>query len=124
MHRSDVGVAGLCPAGQALTLRLAARGLRVSVWDAAAGSVREFVAGHAAARGGLVGYSDCDDFVESLDRPRRIVIFSSETSPAPAPLRAPRPDTDRWLEYPSAVSIEARCADLDLLELTLLFQMA
>jgi 6-phosphogluconate dehydrogenase len=120
---SDVGVAGLCSAGRILALRLAALGLRVSLWDASAGEVEEFVTSHAGTRGGLVGYTDRGDFVESLNAPRRIVVFETPTGLEGASLRTLLLVTDRLLEYPwqdETVSSD----DLAQVEMTLVFQLA
>jgi 6-phosphogluconate dehydrogenase len=119
---SDLGVAGLCPAGQALTLRLAGLGLRVSIFDASAGLVEEFVTHHAGTRGGLVGYVDCEDFVESLNAPRRIVVFETSAGPAAGALRTLLRDSDRLLEYPSHEE-EVPFDDLAQLEMTLTCQL-
>lgn len=118
---SDVGIAGLCPAGRILALRLAATGARVSLWDSSAASVGEFVAQNAGTLGGLTGYSDREDFVDSLSTPRRMVMFTPVAQPA-ASLRTALPGTDRLLEYPwrdDAIS----SGDLEQLELALLFQL-
>jgi len=95
----------------------------VSLWDESAGKVEEFVAYNAATRGGLVGYTDCADFVESLSAPRRIVVFETPAGFAGASPRTLLRETDRLLEYPwqdETVSSD----DLEQLEMTLLFQLA
>jgi 6-phosphogluconate dehydrogenase len=119
---SDAGVAGLCGAGRALALRLAAVGARVSLWDDSAASVEEFVAQNAATRGGLVGYTNREDFVESLNTPCRFVVFTSPTGLETAALRTLLREADRLLEYPwqdEPVSSD----DLAQIEMTLLFQL-
>ncbi len=121
-QRSDVGIAGLCAAGRDLALRLAARGLRISLWDFAPETTEEFVVAQQATRGGLVGYSDMEDFAESLGSPRRIVVFESAEGRFAVQLRSLLQECDRLLEWP--VSDEGVSADdLDQLELTLIFQL-
>jgi 6-phosphogluconate dehydrogenase len=120
---SDLGVAGLCSAGRAFALRLAELGLRVSLCDASAVAVEEFVARNAGSRGGLVGYVNCEDFVESLNAPRRIVVFETAASPAAGALRTLLRATDRLLEYPLREE-DVPFDDLAQLEMTLVFQMA
>ena len=120
---SDVGVAGLCTAGSVLALRLSTLGLRVSLWDASAASVEEFITQNAGTRGGLVGYTDREDFVESLNAPRRIVVFETPSGFAGASVRTLLRDTDRLLEYPwqdETVSSD----DLAQIEMTLVFRLA
>jgi 6-phosphogluconate dehydrogenase len=116
---SDVGVAGLCSAGRILALRLAATGARVSLWNSSAARVEDFVAQNAGTRGGLVGYSDREDFVASLNTPRRIVMF--ETAPrSAASLRTLLHATDLLLEYPLPKDA-VPSGDIEQLELALLF---
>jgi hypothetical protein len=119
---SDAGVVGLCPAGRILALRLAAMGLRVSLCDASPGCVEEFVVRNAGARGGLVGYTDSEDFIESLNAPRRIVVFEMATGSASAALRSHLLEPDRLLQY-SPPEDDVPLDDLALLEATLLFQL-
>ena len=120
---SDVGVVGLCSVGRSFALRLAAMGLRVSLWDASPGSAEEFVERQDGTRGGLVGYADCEDFVESLNSPRRIIFFETEAGPVSALLRTLLRETDRLLEYP-LLGEDVPLDELTQLELTLVFQMA
>jgi 6-phosphogluconate dehydrogenase len=116
---SDLGVAGLCSAGRILALRLAATGARVSLWNSSAARVEEFVAQNPGTRGGLVGYSDREDFVASLNTPRRIVMFEIAPRSA-ASLRALLHATDLLLEYPLPEDAVPP-GDIEQLELALLF---
>ena len=115
---SDAGLMGLCAVARALALRLAATGLRVSLWDSSAPAIEEFVAGNYRTLGGLVGFANRDDFFESLNSPWRIVAFDTESGNVARPLRV----SDRLLEYPFA-DVLSTPADLDQLEWTLLFQL-
>lgn len=119
---SAVGVAGLCRAGRALALRLAADGLRVSLWDASFAELEEFVTANMAARGGLVGYANADDFFASLNTPRRIAVFEREPRSLTVSLRSRLQETDRLLEAPwDDPAFDA--ADASVLELTLTAQL-
>ncbi len=109
---------GLCAVARALALRLAATGLRVSLWDSSAPAIEEFVVDNYRTLGGLVGFANRDDFFESLNSPWRIVAFDTESANIARPLRV----SDRLLEYPFA-DVLSTPADLDQLELTLLFQL-
>lgn len=109
---------GLCTLARALALRLAARGLRVSLWDRSGQVMEDFVASNATTAGGLVGYADRDDFFESLNSPWRIVAFDMEAGTVARSLRV----SDRLLEYPF-IEVLSTPADLDQLELTLIFQL-
>lgn len=119
---SDVGVVGLCSAGRALALRLAARELRVSIWDASSAALEEFVAVNAGTRGGLVGYANGQDFFESLHAPRRAVAFQAGHGPLAASLRLSWGEPDRILVFP-ADEEPVSSADLDLLEMTLVYRL-
>jgi 6-phosphogluconate dehydrogenase len=120
---SDAGVAGLCSAGRALALRLAGRGVRVSLLDSSAASVEAFVTQNAGTRGGLVGYTDREDFIESLREPRRAVVFETGNDRLAIVLRLSWQEPDCLLECPvhdDAVS----SGDLEQIEMALLFQLA
>jgi 6-phosphogluconate dehydrogenase len=120
---SDVGVAGLCYAGRILALRLAARGVRVSLLDSSVASVEEFVTQNAGTRGGLVGYTDREDFVESLHTPRRVVVFETGRDQLTLMLRLSWQEQDCLLECP-VPDDTVSSGDLEQIELTLLFQLA
>jgi 6-phosphogluconate dehydrogenase len=72
---SEFGVIGLTVAGRALALRLAARGSRVSLWDASFAAVEQFALAHIDTRGGLLGFADLEDFFDSLALPPRAACF-------------------------------------------------
>jgi 6-phosphogluconate dehydrogenase len=118
---SDVGVTGLCSAGRALALRLAAAGVRVSLLDDSPASVEEFVAQNAGTRGGLVGYANYSDFLESLNTPRRIVAFGTGNGPLAALPHLLLREPDYLLNCP-AHDGTVSSFDLEQIELTLRFQ--
>ncbi|MDW8042548.1 MAG: NADP-dependent phosphogluconate dehydrogenase [Nitrososphaerota archaeon] len=74
MRRSDVGVYGLGAMGEGFALNLASRGLRVSVYNRTAERTREFVSRHVTDDRIEPSYG-VEEFVRSLDRPRRIFVF-------------------------------------------------
>jgi len=80
---SEFGILGLTGTAQALALRLAASGCRVSLWDFCFDALREFLVQHIGTRGGLVGFEDIEDFLESLALPARAACFlSTDSEPA------------------------------------------
>jgi len=81
---SEFGVIGLTAAGQAIALPLAARGCRVSLWDASFAAVEQFALAHADTRGGLLGFENLEDFFDSLALPARAAFFLPAVSPARA----------------------------------------
>ncbi|MCS7094767.1 MAG: NADP-dependent phosphogluconate dehydrogenase [Thaumarchaeota archaeon] len=74
MRESDVGVYGLGAMGEGFALNLASKGLRVSVYNRTAERTREFVSRHVKEDQIKPTYS-VEEFVKSLDRPRRIFVF-------------------------------------------------
>ncbi len=81
---SEFGVIGLTPAGEAIALRLAARGGRVSLWDSSFEVVERVALDHRDTRGGLVGYADMEDFFDSLTGGAPVVLFVPAGGPAAA----------------------------------------
>ncbi len=120
---SDVGVVGLCTAGRTLALRLAATGLRVSLLGDSAASAEEFVARNAGTRGGMVGYANAQDFVESLHAPRRVVAFETGHESLAAPPRLAWNEVERLLECRLRDGTVSSF-DLGLLEMTLVYLLA
>jgi len=80
MPRSDVGVYGLGVMGESIALNMARNGYKVSVYNRTPEKTRRFISERGAARG-IEGYFDLSEFVKSLDRPRRIIIFVKAGSP-------------------------------------------
>lgn len=72
---SDIGLIGLAVMGQNLALNIADHGFQVSVFNRTASKIDEFVTRHADTPGGLVGCPELPTFVNSLHRPRKIIIM-------------------------------------------------
>ena len=70
---SDFGLVGLAVMGQNLVLNAESRGWRVSVFNRTPEVTREFVARHAGKR--LVAADTLGAFVDSLARPRRVMLM-------------------------------------------------
>lgn len=77
---SDVGLIGLGVMGESLALNMASRGYRVSVYNRTYEKTRAFTSGRGAGRG-IHGYRELGEFVSSLSRPRKILIFVKAGSP-------------------------------------------
>src|SRR5476649_2854654 len=73
--RSDVGLIGLAVMGQNLALNIADHGFQISVFNRTTEKTDEFVAAHPDTPGGVVGTKTLAEFVQSIARPRRIVIL-------------------------------------------------
>lgn len=81
---SKIGLIGLAVMGQNLALNMADHGFRVSVYNRTASKTEAFVRAHADTPGGLVGFERLEDFVRSLERPRKVVIMVQAGGPTDA----------------------------------------
>ncbi|MBC7927666.1 MAG: NADP-dependent phosphogluconate dehydrogenase, partial [Bryobacteraceae bacterium] len=81
---SDIGLIGLAVMGQNLALNIADHGFQISVYNRTTSTMEEFVAEHSDTPGGVVGTKTLDEFVQSLSRPRKIVILVKAGGPTDA----------------------------------------
>ncbi len=72
---SDIGLIGLAVMGQNLVLNMADHGFRVSVYNRTAATMESFVRDNPDTPGGLAGFKSMRGFVNSLERPRKVVIL-------------------------------------------------
>ena len=72
---SDIGLIGLAVMGQNLALNIADHGFRISVYNRTTSKTEEFVKDHPGTPGGLHAALTLEDFVQSIKRPRRMVIL-------------------------------------------------
>jgi len=72
---SEIGLIGLAVMGQNLALNIADHGFQISVYNRTTSKMEDFVAGHPDTPGGLIGLADLKDFVQSLSKPRKIIIL-------------------------------------------------
>ena len=73
--KSDIGLIGLAVMGQNLALNIADHGFQISVYNRTVEKTAEFVAENPNTPGGLVGTKTPAEFVQSLAKPRKIVIL-------------------------------------------------
>jgi 6-phosphogluconate dehydrogenase len=81
---SDIGLIGLAVMGQNLALNIADHGFRISVFNRTSGTTEKFVAENSATPGGLTGCRTLEEFVQSLARPRKMVILVKAGGPTDA----------------------------------------
>ncbi|MEQ8818692.1 MAG: NADP-dependent phosphogluconate dehydrogenase [Sumerlaeia bacterium] len=74
MGTQKFGVIGLGVMGQNIALNVERNGFPVSVYNRTTSKMEEFVATHGEGRN-LIGQAELQDFVASLERPRRILIM-------------------------------------------------
>jgi 6-phosphogluconate dehydrogenase len=72
---SDVGLIGLAVMGQNLALNIADHGFQISVFNRTTEKTDKFVADNPGTPGGLVGTKTLQEFVQSLAKPRKIIIL-------------------------------------------------
>ena len=72
---SDIGLIGLAVMGQNLALNIADHGFQISVFNRTTEKVDKFVAENPSTPGGIVGAKNLQDFVQSLARPRKMIIL-------------------------------------------------
>ncbi|NNM29621.1 MAG: NADP-dependent phosphogluconate dehydrogenase, partial [Akkermansiaceae bacterium] len=72
---SDIGLIGLAVMGQNLALNIADHGFQISVYNRTTSKTDDFVAENPVTPGGLVGTQSLEEFVNSLKRPRKIIIL-------------------------------------------------
>jgi 6-phosphogluconate dehydrogenase len=73
MSKSDFGLIGLAVMGQNLVLNVESRGFRVSVYNRTKETMDEFIAAHPGKN--LHGAGTLEEFVESLERPRKVMML-------------------------------------------------
>ncbi len=78
MSKSDFGLIGLAVMGQNLVLNVESRGFQVSVYNRTTQTMKDFVSAHPDKK--LVGTESIQEFVGSLERPRKIMIMVKSTA--------------------------------------------
>ena len=71
---SDIGVAGLAVMGENLVLNMESKGFSVSVFNRTAEKTDRFLAGRAAEKQ-ITGFHSVQEFVASLQRPRKVMMM-------------------------------------------------
>jgi 6-phosphogluconate dehydrogenase len=72
---SDIGLIGLAVMGQNLALNIADHGFQISVYNRTTEKADAFVAENPSTPGGLVGTKTLAEFVQSLAKPRKMIIL-------------------------------------------------
>ncbi|MFN3322367.1 MAG: NADP-dependent phosphogluconate dehydrogenase [Bryobacteraceae bacterium] len=82
--QSDIGLVGLAVMGQNLALNIADHGFRISVYNRTTETTEKFVAANPNTPGGVAGFAKLEEFVQSLRRPRKIIILVKAGRPTDA----------------------------------------
>ncbi len=72
---SEIGLVGLAVMGQNLALNIADHGFRISVYNRTTSKTDEFIAENPDTPGGLFGAQTLEEFVQSIKRPRKVIIL-------------------------------------------------
>ena len=75
MSQADIGMVGLAVMGRNLALNMNDKGFSVAATSWAAEEVDGFMRGEASGRSTIYGFVETKDFVESLSRPRKIMLM-------------------------------------------------
>jgi len=78
MSKSDFGLIGLAVMGQNLVLNVESRGFQVSVYNRTTSKMEDFVAENPDKN--LVGCPTLEEFVESIERPRKVMMLVQSTA--------------------------------------------
>jgi 6-phosphogluconate dehydrogenase len=81
---SDIGLVGLAVMGQNLALNIADHGFQISVYNRTTETMEKFVAENPNTPGGVVGAKSLEEFVQSLSRPRKVIILVKAGGPTDA----------------------------------------
>ena len=73
MSKQQIGVIGMAVMGRNLALNIESRGFSVSIYNRSRNKTEEVIAEHSDKQ--LVPYYSIEDFVNSLEKPRRILIM-------------------------------------------------
>lgn len=78
---SDIGLIGLAVMGQNLALNIADHGFQISVYNRTTATMEKFVAENPNTPGGLIGQAELADFVQSLAKPRKMILLVKAGKP-------------------------------------------
>ncbi|NLA91617.1 MAG: NADP-dependent phosphogluconate dehydrogenase, partial [Synergistaceae bacterium] len=80
MKKADIGLIGLAVMGENLVMNMESRGYRVAVFNRTTDKVKDFVEGRAAGKN-ILGTFTLKELVESLERPRKIMMMVQAGQP-------------------------------------------
>lgn len=76
----SIGIAGLAVMGENLVLNMESKGFSVAVYNRTYEKTEKFLHGRAKGKN-IVGFSNVEDFVASLERPRKIMMMLKSGAP-------------------------------------------
>ncbi|WP_261382314.1 NAD(P)-binding domain-containing protein, partial [Bacillus licheniformis] len=85
MAKQQIGVVGLAVMGKNLALNIESRGFSVSVYNRSSEKTEEFL--KEAEGKNVVGTYSIEEFVESLEKPRKILLMVKAGTPTDATIQ-------------------------------------
>ncbi len=83
MNKADIGLVGLAVMGENLVLNMESHGYTVAVFNRTTSKVDDFVNGRGKGKN-IIGTHSVEEFVKSIDRPRKIMIMVKAGAPVDA----------------------------------------
>lgn len=80
MKKADIGLVGLAVMGENLALNMESKGFTVAVYNRTTGKVKKFVEGRAKDSN-ITGTYSVEEFVDALDKPRKIMLMVKAGKP-------------------------------------------
>ncbi len=81
MAKCDIGLIGLAVMGQNLVLNMNDKGYSVAVFNRTVSKVDDFIEGPAEGRDTIVGTHSLEEFIDALERPRRVMLLVKAGKP-------------------------------------------
>ncbi|SDJ11700.1 NADP-dependent phosphogluconate dehydrogenase [Alteribacillus bidgolensis] len=94
MDKQQIGVIGLAVMGKNLALNIESRGYSVSVYNRSSEKTEQFLKNEAEGKN-FVGTYSIDQFVSSLEKPRKILLMVKAGQPTDATIESLKPYLDR-----------------------------
>ena len=82
-HKADIGVVGLAVMGENLILNMESKGFTVACYNRTTSKVDDFMSNRAKGKN-ILGYHSVKEFVNGLDRPRKVMIMVKAGAPVDA----------------------------------------
>lgn len=109
MDKAQIGVVGMAVMGKNLALNIESRGYTVAIYNRTGSKTEQVVSDHPDKK--LVPSYTIEDFVNSLEKPRRIILMVKAGAPTDATIKSLLPYLDKGdvLIDGGILSLKIRC---------------